>query len=1079
MNNSSIDPLASLSVRISTARGSLGSGFIVFSDKTDVVYVLTARHCIEEIPITELILVDFYDYDRSDFFPSIALTDRFYFKGGDSYDIAILPLLKGDIPLTLMPCGLLAAIPKNKQYTFRGFPSGHNCRKPEDMNAKSSFSSGNTTQLKSSIRPEDNETTAYANTQGFSGSGLVSEVQGQLFLFGIITHYESRFNTFTAHDLYRINELLSQNGRSLLRIENPGVAVKTEAIEPSFISQNKDSLRQAEAFWKDLQPHRAQTLIESVRQNVEESGLPVEHRNPILAKVYYLKAFIDSDLGNSDNTGTLLIQAYNLHQEKKEYRERAAAAYFEMDNLPKAYEIAESILEEDEENARAWTIMSQLKPELTIPDRVKISPVFKVGQVNRLAKIGKEISSSQLATIFFEELDSRPPIIDLNRLNIYYWDYVAQTAMRQSLRQSGDKLSLLKPDNLTENILLKYARDLLSDICERVHGSDFQDQVIFRIARFDYVLCQYFLTDDPTQESRLVQQLYQLFVGEKLSQNPSFLKGSIPIVESMPKRLIEVLVIFLQKANPQLVIDAVTEAPKSELAEIQLMLGQAHAMLKQTDKMIEAYHQYVIEVYEIDQHTATNCIVIIRDMVVTNQSLDIFLSWINAGKKFTKNFIKNLLIAFCQSADNTKRVSTKRLADAVKDFWNELGHPLRKALAVTYSDIEDWTTAKSLWRELIGDGTKETDELRIYIITLYREYQDFYELSTRLVYWRKRFTPDVRLILYESAIYRVMNNYAMQAEVAAYGMKHFPDNSLFWADRIRALHRLDDTDSLSPLLDERILTTKLPPNICMSVAHVYLVRNKAGLGKEACYHILKQNWANPIIKQAYLSLPTTYNTAFDTPSPEITYEGTVVSLSAEGREYLLELTSDELQYNPIAKQVVGLRLNESFSHKKPFTNEQITYSVVNIFDKYLGQCALIYEEIRQKPSAMPFQAFEFPASEDPTQLLDQMKKIIGPHEIGRSLQSEEAKTLFANHEIGFFELAQNVFGGDPIRAWEYATSNFGNGFPIFPLILLSKRKPSILVNEKTEFLLDFSSLLTMHYLARKGLMDIRLVAMKL
>lgn len=316
-------------------------------------------------------------------------------------------------------------------------------------------------------------------------------------------------------------------------------------LEPSFIAQNQESLRQAEALWKDLQPQRALTLVKLVHTSVEESSLSSAHRNRLLAKVYYLKALAEADLDISDDANSLFIQAYNLHKEKKEYRERAAAAYFYKDNRQKAYELTEELLSEDEENPRAWMIMNQLKPALPVPDSVQASYVFKVGQIAHLAKANEGVRARELAIIFAKELQDQPMVSFLDRSNLYYWDYVAQTAMHYRFEQGGRWISLEKPQEYINDPLLKYASDLFEWICSRVHGTDFQEREMFRVARFDYCVCQYFLTDDATEEKGLVEELYRLFIGEQNAMSPTFLKGRLPVVESMPKRLLEVLVFWL------------------------------------------------------------------------------------------------------------------------------------------------------------------------------------------------------------------------------------------------------------------------------------------------------------------------------------------------------------------------------------------------------------------------------------------------------------------------------------------------------------------------------------------------------
>lgn len=1072
MNNLTSDPLASLSVRIATATNYLGSGFIIVTKNSDKSYVLTARHCLKDVSNDEPILIHFYNYDQRVFFSAVTVTEKLFFQDEDPklYDIGILLLPKTSLPVAVPECSFVSSIPKHNDFIFRGFPQGHQSEKPEQMQVTFSFPSGRTAQFDSQKRAEDNRSEALANAKGFSGSGLVQLRQDQVVLSGIITHHDSKFNTYTACDLSRINELLSQHELTTLTFIEPKTTNnEAEPIETSLIVRNREALKQAEVLWKNLEPKQSQILIESVIDSVNDSNLPASDRNLLLAKAFYLKALIDSDLGTSETVSSLLINAYNLHKEKKEYRERAALSYLQEGDSTQAYALAGGLLAEEEENPRAWLVLSQLRPDLPIPARAANSPVFKVGQVGYLVKSEQGTKISDLVPVFLTELSEQPRPTKLDRLNIYYWDYLAQTAMHHAFKESGQLINLEKPRELIGNPLLMYARDLLSMICSRVQGTDFQEQQLFRIARFDYCFCQYFLTDDSKDEEQLTKDLYDLFIGEQKSDHPSFLKGRTPVFDSIPDRLLDILAIFLQQQKPQLIINAVGKIPDSELIEAQILLGKAYAMLEETDEMVNAYRQYLNEVVQIDQHTTANCLEITRSLLMAGQSSDDILSWLTEGKVFTPGYLQQLLEAFAESMQATYSSKAKKNADVVKIHWAELEPPLQKALAAVYSDLKEWNTAKELWRKLVGEGTRETDELLLYLLTLFDEHRELDELSARLVYWRKHFTPNLLLVQREATLYRRLNNYTQLDEVAQYGMQHFPGHIQFWVDRLRALHRLGDIESLLPLLDDRLLEAKLSADVRMSIAHIYLVHNRSDIGQEVCYQVLKENWANPTIKLAYFSLSTHYKSIYEKPFPDTVKENMVVRFSGDGQRQILELTAEEIRHNPIARHMIGLQVNDSFQHEKTITNQKITYFIEQILDKYQGQSALIDEEIKQKPHSMPVQAITVPNSEDPNLLLEQMNESFGPQEVKRQLLIEEIQREFATHKIGFVELAQSAFGGDPVATWEYVTSNYADGFPSYPLVLLNRRPLPGNFTQETEFVLDFSSLLTLHYLAGLGL----------
>ncbi|AEI52161.1 S1 family peptidase [Runella slithyformis] len=1070
MNNTPLDPIANLSVRIATGKKVLGSGFIVYPEHGDTLYIVTARHCILNVAADEPILVEFYNYDQKQFLSHTAHPDSIYFGAEIDYDIAILFLPKDSISLLLISSRLVSSIPDSQKYFFRGFPNGHQGNKPVKIKVTHSLTSGLSTILDNELdRPEEHYTDADVNVAGFSGSGLVYEFGNQVFLAGVITHYDSKFNQFTAYNISQINELLIQNGYIPLLIENVKTNNNEEITESAFIIQNREALQQAEQLCKHFKTQQANILVESVYQSVEDSNLKGDIRNTLLAKTHYLKALIESDLEAGVDTNALLIQAYRLHQEKKEYRERAASAYYLKKDEPNAYKISANIIKEDPENVRAWVIMARLKPNLQVPDSVKASPIFKIGQVAHLANTGKRVSIERMMPLFSDELNNQPMPIMIDRSNIYYWNYVAQTAMHHCFQKEGRFIHLEKPDQFKNDELLKYACNLFDRICASVFGTDFQENEMFRVARFDYCICQYYLSVEPNEERQIAEEIFRLFVGDQTLTNAPFMRLRTPISELIPDRLCEVLIICLQQQKPQLVIQAIAKISDSDRPEIQMLLGKAYALNNQPDKTVDAYRRYLNLVDEtIDQLTAATFLEVIKSLIIAGQPSDVILSWVIGEKTFTHSYVKYLLIAFCQSNDSSKQDVVKQAADKAKPYWDELIPMLKKALAVIYSDIKEWGTTKVLWKELVGNGTEESDILLVYLLTLYEEHIEFTELATWLAYWREHFSPNVGLTSREATIYRKLNNYSKLDEVANYGMNHFPDNSMFWLDRVRALHRLGDTDNLLPLLDQRLLTFKIPPEIRMSLAHVYIIHGKTEMGQEACYQVLKENWSNPKIKMAYFTLSAQYKVFANRPLPEIIQEGMVVLLAVEGKRQILELTFETLLYNPIAQKLIGLHINESIQYEEPFSDHPITYTIIQIFDKYQGQCAIITEEIQQKPHGMPIKSLALPKSEDPEELLSLMSATLGLRETERYFFNSEAKRDFADSKIGFIELAHRVFSGNPLATWEYVTSNYVDGFPIIPLVNVNKQQALPEINQETEFVLDFSSLLTIYHLVEKG-----------
>ncbi|GAB3171370.1 PIN domain-containing protein [Telluribacter humicola] len=1070
MSSSTRDSLSNHCVRLSVNKKPVGSGFILKADNPERCYVLTARHCIIKYSKDQPISIDFYDYDSCSFTTSLSVIERFYLEASveNKYDIAILPIELRLIPFSLTDCSLISSTPKLTRLTFRGFPNANKSFSPEEIVVESSLSSGATVSLNTIVRPEDHDTSALENVTGFSGSGLVKEENGNFDLHGIIIKYDPIFNKYTAQDLSRINYLLNQHGhRSLPILETPLKTLSSNnSIEPSFIELIKLNLTKAENFWKDLQPRQALTLVESAIESLEGSSLLTAYRNPLLARSYFIKALAVGDLDSSDECYNIFIKAYLLDKEKIKYKERAAVAYYYGKNMTKAYEIAESILNDDEENARAWLVINQLNPDLSPPDSVTSSEQYKVGKIIALSKTNPNVSANDLFNIFRDDLHNMPNVFSFNRLNIYYWTYLALTALHHSFIENSHEISSHKNTNIKFSTLFQYSISILSKIISYTSKTEFHKKESFRSARYFELIGKYYLTSDPCEEDLLINELYKIFTGEK-SHIDKTQDDLLPIAEVLPDRIIEILTIFIQSKKPQLVLNTVEKVSYKDIAEVHLIIGIAHEMLNQKDEMIQSFRNYLSLISVIKQHEAKNCLHIIQCFIIKGENPKDIYSWISEGKTFEFGYIKPLIEAFCLSASTEYHIDAKRAADNVKPFWNKLENQLQKALAAIYSDLKEWSTAKELWRDLIGNGTEESDELKAYIITLFEEHKDFDELFARLAFWRQHFTPNLDLTFREIDLYRRLNYYSKQAEVAEYGMTHFPDVISFWVDRVRALYRLRDIDNLNPLLDDRILTAKLSYNVRFSIAHIYFVNNKVNIAQEACYQVLKENWSNPIVKTAYFSLTTQYKSIYEAPLPQVAQIHMVVRIVGDQQSQLIELTPEEVKHNQIAKRIIGLKVNDTFQLVKPVVNSRITYKIEQILDKYQGQSALIAEEIATKPfTGMPIQSFTTTSDAPPEALLNQLIDVFAPQEAKRKLYIEEAKRKFADYSIGFTELTQHGFGGSPVAAWEYSTSNYHDGFPIFPKSLLEKRLPDNWISKETEFVLDFSSLLTIYHISK-------------
>lgn len=839
--------------------------------------------------------------------------------------------------------------------------------------------------------------------------------------------------------------------------------------EPYLITQNVEALEQAEVFWKNLNPGEAKVLVDTVDRTLDRHNFPTEIRNSLLSKVYFLKAFIEADLGKIDKFESLIIKAYNTQKESIKYKERVMKIYYERGEIDRSVELAHSILEKEEENPRAWLIVSLTDPKRVVPKIVSEMPDFKVGQISDQIRRNNNLEINQVKIIFNSELKSLPIPDYIDRLNLYYWNYVAKVAMSDVV-QMASEVSITKPKNLLDNDQLKYAHKILSLIVYKVKNTVFEYQVTFQVAKFDLYLCQYFLANEVKEEIELAREMYYLYFGKKLiGIKEEFTTGG-PLVKVIPERIIEVVAVLLQQDQNNYVISIDKILKENILTDISIdiyiLIAIAYKREDQFDKRIEAYSTYINKLKFIDQYAASQCCDIIRSLQLLKFEASELLNVILKDKEFETDFISPLIEAYFYCVLSENKNIAKEKAEIVKPHWIELNLSLKTCLAIIYTEIKEWPTAIELWKELCGNDIKESDALKGYLISLYESRLEVETLIEKLLYWRSNFTPDLKLTEIESSLYRKLINYKKLSEVSAYGMKYFPDKHTFWIDGVRAFHRLNDTTNLSPLLDDRIFSFDLRPEVVLSLAHIYIINGKENEGLEACYRIVRSNWSNPRIKQAYVSISTNYKSIEQHKDPEIVLVGMFVRIHGENKRQLIEITPESVKYDKFIINIVGLRVNDKFTFKKRITGQVNTYTVEAIFDKYRGLSARIFEEVFDKPlHGMSLQGFQSPGEQGAQELLDEIQSSLGPEGTKHQIIVEDKRRKFANVEIGFLELTQQAFRGDPIAAWHYITSDYGDGFPIMSTHSLSRNQRNFSSAENLEFVLDFTSLLTIYHVS--------------
>lgn len=1071
--------LKNLSVRLSVDGQPIGSGFVVISTDKRYAYILTARHCFDNLQNIEAATVEWYDYETSTFIPINIALDQCPLlafpkvESESSYDGAVLVIPYAKLPVPVIPTVTLGSINSDQICRFIGFPNALENKEPEEFKGEVGLEFGDTFRVKAMDAVEDNSSMAYANVKGFSGSGLFFQEGGQVYLMGIITDFQS-FKRFVTHKLNNVNQLLRERELPEMLLEKaPALKSNISPVDSvDFVDQCRRLLDEAEQAWLDLRPKYGLRIVRTMCKNLEEAILSPERRRTLLARVSYLEALTAGDLKEELDIDKLFIEAYGLAPNILTYQERATIAFLNKNQLEKAYELAELILKTQPFNPFAWQVIAHLEPNETVPETVLSDSAFKVAYLTRLSKKSEDntIYMSDCLGLFPEEIEKHNLPDSISRRNIYYWSFLALITLHKLIARLVQAHNLERPKELLGNDQLKHTATILSIICQRVENSDFRNDKFFQVLRFEYCYCQYLLTEDANIAHQMSNQLFELFIGTKNLLALPYISNSPGAIEAIPHRLIDLLQILFSQNEGQKMLDVLAAAADTSYSSdpiLDLFKGMAYGILKKKEEQVEFLRNYLTNKDNLNELDTNNFLDPIRILLSSNVSIETIQEIVLDNKNFENPLYKTLLEAFIWCKRDKLRAHA--CASEVKEHWNVLPDILKHKIARIYLELEDWTIAKQLHYQLC-DINIESEELYYYLIALHHEGQEITSFLQLAAQWREKFSPKPTLIELEQDMYRRLHNWPKMEEVAIYALSHYPDSIGGWWDLVRALHAQGEVkkeDLLEKLaLDDRVFYKGYSISIRFALAHICFTAGLLEKGLEIYYQALKDYPDNPTVEHNYFSLSTKYKAFDNLVAPDTATQDTIVKLRVGSREDLLELTEEKIKHHRVAKAVIGLRVGESFKLSGTAIDVDEEHIVIQIMDKYSGQFALIAKKAEKPLSGLPLKSFKIETDETGEFNIElfnkQLQSLFGAEGTKRKLIRDNLRQQFTSGQIGFAELCQGVFSGDPLAAWNYATSDEAGGFPIQPKFM----QTPISINEETEYILDFTSVLTLFSLSK-------------
>lgn len=1070
-----------LSVRLCIDTHPVGSGFVLAPATGEHVYILTARHCFAALTGNSHLSIDWYVEEQQGFV-SLTLQPAKYrflaFPAENPYDGAVLVIARDQLLVQVGPVIGQETAQVDQTLRFTGYPAATQHNQPVILSGVVLTTAKQTFQLQSLHPVEDNTTTAYGNVQGFSGSGIYYTNGEVLIVVGILCTFKKEFHRFQACTLLPLNLLLQEAGHEPipLSISPP---VPSQAVIPvdvsDFIGQCKRLLDEAEQCWLGMQPRQGLTLVHTVQRDINEALLPAVQQDQLLARVYYLEALLAGDLGDDVDGDTLFINAHARMPHIKEYQERAAQAYLTKEDREAALKTAEKLIKGYPLNPYGWLVLVQLglyAPEDVMP-AVQREPAYKVGYINKLGpkRENGTVNIQDYIHLFQSELTQRRVPTHVDRKTIYYWSYVAQFILHELLARLPYVSSMNWPTELLNNPQLLYAASLLRLLCERVENTDLHDRPFFQVLRFEYCYCQYFVTQHTDTRQRMAEEMAKLFIGYGQDERLPFSPNRPPAMQVIPHRLVDLMQILHHQQQGKLMLDALavnTYLPQEPIW--QLFRGMAYRLLGQRAQQRESFCAFLAQTDELDDMDVLNFMDPIR-LLLDDYSFEELHGMIIDGKQFKVSYAKLILEAYLWSLSMSQKDRGRSQAELIKPHWDELSLPLKQMVTRIFMSLGDWTSAKDYLAQLCPPG-EESDDLLFYIHALYEEGQEVSRFLELAAHWRTHYTPHQLLIKDELAIYRRWRNYAKLEEVASYGLLHFPQEVTYWWDLVRALFQQRPVRQEALLVqltrDKYVFDTSFTLESQFTVAHICLSSGLMDKGVAVAYQALMNYRDNPKAADKYFMLSTRYQ-AFDAlPTPTTATKDMVVLVRKENAEpQYIELSEEALRHNPLAQAVVDHQAGDTITLTDKLMNRQERFELLQLYNKYVGQWMLIAKKTGDPYSGLAARSMTIPTDEtgefDFAGFERLLQDIAGEEGTKRKLRVDQQQARFAKGEIGFSELCASCFNGNPVAAWQYATSDQADGFTIMPLCL----QPAYQPYDDTEYVLDFSSVLSLYFMQQK------------
>lgn len=817
-------------------------------------------------------------------------------------------------------------------------------------------------------------------------------------------------------------------------------------------AEYKRQIKKIETLIYAFKPKTALELVLELKDEIEQSD--ILDKNKILSKILFLEGLCKNEIKSYDReeSSKIFIQAYKLNPQDKDIKKRACVEYRFLNEIPRAIELAEELLQNDDFDITAWYVKTSISEDIsaflkTVPDVVKKNKNFlhctiydviytkNIQYLKDLEIYGLElnISAEDYTTVTFNNKGAWIIGIDLflnNLLNNKSVRYIA-----------GEKLIF---ENTPD---FQAAKDLLHKFISALENTEISDTISHQKFLYNYI--SYSITFDVKfaedlensyQEIEELNWFYLSCLCQVLNHQKDYQKSFLYMEKYKEKGGILNTEYFIFKAT------IASASSKHELIN-------------------DYFINYLDLIPIIDEIQGFNIIntflILLRN---DNIKQNVFQSIVEKilEKKFKTETLKSILeiTINVRFSDNYNKEETFNNLNILKE--NEsLNENYKSLIAENFNYLGYTKEAIDYLRNFINKNII-SPSLKFYILLLNsylhsdsdkRLTGNYKELLSLLEYWRiNNKLIDIELLKIEHDLYYEINDWEKVRLINSILYSTFPDNEVYLHSYLISLEKLNLTDEISTTATE-IKDEFDNENYGISICGIFLRNNNIETGFRILYK-LASNKNNSKARGSFFGASLQFEAFLI--NYDVVSTNCWVSYQIGNEIHKIRIENDK----DLSKHLLGKKVGDEFEITGGFNKKNHKVKILEITNDGLHLFREISEEARNPLNELGIQSFQL---EEDTNIIEFLKENFG--EIGSLEKVEKPQYLddYYKFKLGFSEISRFVFNEKYTDTYFFLTQSSDSYFTTLPISATCE----IIETPDINFALDFSSLFLFYTLEKE------------